>query len=273
MDSTDKTYTAVRCLTRLSSFLSFEDLGTIDSHLSRVFHHVCVQSPFAMISAWHAEQSNEENLNNSARLLLALRERGFMSIQLIGHHDKSSVDEQSDEAVHNARVESSFNEKDDATTYASQPQKRESSQSAERAFFIPLNCTDAQKIRHDLLSLSKEYNQPAFATTHESRLWLLDNSDNVLRMYTRALMKPQHIQRIWTAMCGRKISRVETGFLTGNPVSFCGMAFHSVGLQSDVPANLTHRAFQNVRDLINNNPHGSEFNPSSRSNIPPQARF
>ena len=192
---------AITCLTRFNSFVEFEKLEGTLSHLSRVYHTVCVERPFALVSAWDPEISTAENLRRTADLLLDLRDNSIGAIELRGYrqHEHDSVEDQ-----------------------------------PELAFF----CTDAYdkdgKYKSVMLSLCQKFGQPGVAVLTNNQIRVLNPNGAVLKIYTRSDIQPSHIKRIWSSMIGRNVVRVESGQFCASPGVFCYPLYNESGLISDV---------------------------------------
>jgi hypothetical protein len=217
MTSTER---ALRCLNDISSFVCFEKLEGTSSHLSRVFHYVCIGTPFALISAWRPDQSAEENNENTARLLIDLHSNGLKSIQLLGHFDEN-----------------------EAADY--QPA---------RAFFTTYDWNDREKYKCLMLSLCQKYGQDAVAVYHDKQIRVFDGAGKVRKMFNMSTMEPTHLKKIWSAVSGPKFTGLESGYLSGNPIMFCGPQYDSVGLVSDIPIGSIGRMSQKAASLMRYRP-------------------
>ena len=213
---------ALNCLNNLSSFLAFEKLDGNSSHFSCIFHYVCTQKIFGIISAWQNKQSVAENNESTAHLLLDLHSNGLKAIQLLGHCDEDAEAEPA------------------------------------RAFFITYNSEDAQKYKTLLLSHCRKYNQPAVAIYESNQIRVLNETGGVEKIFTRSTMEPVHIKNVWGAMAKRKFSWLESGYLSADPISLCGPLYDSVGLRSDIPINLLGDAIKRVGNLIRYRPYSKE---------------
>jgi len=230
---------AIKCLTRLSSFLSFEDLTGCDSHLSRVFHDVCVENQFALISIWHDARSFQENLQATASMLTELASREFVSILLMAHQSKCVEHSEKEPGnLHKNLATSDFSCKEFAL-FISYPK---SPISFEREW--------QTKIRQQLLSIARIYGENPVAITERGKLRVLKPTGEEVKSYNPSTMKPQHLRRVLSATRSCEFDRLQSGFLTGAPVSLCGIAYQRAGLRSDIPIGLIGRAFRSVRDSI-----------------------
>lgn len=212
---------ALYCLTKVSSFVAFEQLDGISSHLSRVYHSICIGTPFALVSAWLPDKSTEENTERTGRLLLDLRDNSYRPIQLAGHLELATD---------------------------------ESASAVERALFVTYNWTDCEKSKRLMLSLCDKYEQRAVAIYANNQIRVLDAFGDVHKTFTRALIEPRHLKRIWSAMTARNFVQVDTGYLHGSPLQFCGPIYDHVGITSDIPISQLSRLSYTAGELVNRQP-------------------
>jgi hypothetical protein len=83
---------ALRCLS-WHSFLDFARLQGDQSHFSRIYHGICTECRFGLISGWRDSHSLLENERSTASLLMDLNEQGLRSILLAAH---SAAEEQTE---------------------------------------------------------------------------------------------------------------------------------------------------------------------------------
>jgi hypothetical protein len=212
---------ATNCLSNMSSFLAFEFLEGSDSHLSRVYNAICTNNAFALISVWNPDQSFQENTENTARLLLDIDQCKVKPIQLLGHLDQH-----------------------ESMDFDYLP--------PERAFFITGALNEEW-----LLPLCRKYRQDRIALTVGNQVKVLDGSGAVFKTFTRDLIEPHHLKRIWSAISGRNYLWLESGFLDADPFSLSAPLYGSVGLTSDIAHNLRHRG-QSIGKLIRKKPFRSK---------------
>lgn len=212
-DSANKKSTALKCLNELSDFVDFEKLYGTDSHCSRVFHAVCTQKIFGVISAHDASLSDRENDERLAELLLKLHENGLSAIQIASREEKL----------------------------------------LNRGFFCTYS-SDVDKTKDLFLSLGKNFNQARVAVYDNRNIRVLNVDGTVFKMFNIETLEPAHLKKIWNAMLDSKATSLESGFLSGSPLQFCGPMYESVGLRSDVPVNLVKRLYQKSSALLRHRP-------------------
>lgn len=214
---------SLTCLNDLTSFVSFEKLEGLDSHQSSIYHDLARGRIFGLVSAWLPQNSREENDKSTASLLADLHARGLKCVQLLGHAEGPHREEETNPA---------------------------------RAFFFKYGAIDAEKYKAFMLSLCNNYAQPAIAAYEHREIRVFDSSGKVLRGYPLATLRVKTLRRIWSFMANCSFLSLESGCLTGNPISICGPLYDSAGLQSDfsfrseIPAHLLR--YRPLRDKVEN---------------------
>jgi len=211
------------CLNDLTSFVSFEKLEGLDSHQSNIYHDLARGRIFGLVSAWLPQHSREENDKNAASVLVDLRASGLKCVQLLGHVEDPP---------------------------------RENETNPARAFFFKYGACDAEKYKALILSLCNKYAQPAVAAYEHREVRVFDSSGKVLRGYPLATLRVETLRKIWSCMANCSFVSLESGYLTGNPMSICGPLYDSAGLQSDfsfrseIPSHLLR--YRPLRDKAEN---------------------
>jgi|GEM_PF-698362 len=181
------------------SWLDYEHLPGLDSHLSRVYHAMATQVGFGLITV---------ESSKAAQLLGSLSEAGFKSILLKLHTDQGEC--------------------------------------SKSAFFIqnPFDVTEPQDI---LSSISADYGVAPYAIpdSGKARLKIYGIPEADCRRFPLINMRPHHLRRILSLMLETKITLIETGVFTANPL-ICRQVYTQAGLVSDVPFHLLSTAWSRL---------------------------
>jgi hypothetical protein len=210
---------ALSCLNDMTGLAAFEKLQVSETHISRTFHWICTNTRFALSSAWIEGASVTQNTENTARLLIDLRNADLRAIQLVGRVATADTAEQ-----------------------------------YEQAFFIPEDFSLDTNLEKLMLSLCSKYNQRAVAVYNRKRLVVMTPTGSIEKLYTPSLIQPHHLKRIWSAVTGRRYDAVETGIITASPFYLCGPVYDAVGLCSDISPGLFNRLRQPYGDIIRRSP-------------------
>jgi len=192
---------ALRCLNDLTSFVSFEKLEGLDSHQSDIYHDLARGRIFGLVSAWHPRSSREENDKNTASLLVDLNSRGLKCVQLLGHTEDPHREDEANPA---------------------------------RAFYFRHGECDSKKYKSLVLSLCAKYDQPAVASYEHKEIRVFDATGKVLGCFPISTMRVKTLRKIWNCMANCSFLSLESGYLTGSPITLCGPLYDSAGLHSDV---------------------------------------
>lgn len=206
---------AENCLNNISDYIDFEKLYGTDSHCSRIFHAICTEKIFGLISAHDKNLSEAENNKQLAELLLELHDNGISSIQLVGCDDNGKY---------------------------------------QRGFFCTYNSAHVDSTKTLFLNLGKRFNQAKVAIYDNKHIRVLNLDGSVFKMFNVETLEPAHLKKIWNATLDSKAISLESGFLSGNPIYLCGPMYDRVGLVSDVTVHLLKRVFQKSKGLIRHRP-------------------
>jgi hypothetical protein len=194
---------AVSALTKMSSYLGFEQLHDDAGHCSRVYHYVCTETPFALFSAWNTDLQVEENNKRTAELLLELSKSKLRCISLLAH---TAQDFASDRP--------------------------------ELALFVACGSDDIDQYKNLALTLGHQFQQQRVCGYKHRHLRIYDLNGSEKKVFNIEHIKPGDIKRVLSAMTGRDYTHIESGFLNANPIFLAGPIYGSVGLFSDVPLGL-----------------------------------
>jgi hypothetical protein len=194
---------AINALTKMSSYLAFEDLQGDGGHCSRLYHYICTETPFSLFSAWNSELPREQNNRRTAELLLELSKKRMRMIALLAHTaEEFTLD------------------------------------NPELALFVACGSNDSDQYKNLALALGHKFQQQRVCAYKHRHLRIYDLSGSEKRVFNIQHIQPGGIKGILTAITGREYTSVQSGFLNANPISLAGPVYGSVGLFSDVPLGL-----------------------------------
>lgn len=150
--------------------------------LSRIQHWVTQGVPFAMITAFRHNNSNQVNDSLNSQLISSLNSKGLGGIQLVGYWQESGDTE---------------------------PTK-------EKSFFVPYTGGDEHLFRKLMQDLCGQYNQDAVLYSDGKNVGFLDRGGSFTPAFSSISFGSSQIKQGWSELRGRKFTFVECAFYTGS---------------------------------------------------------